>query len=159
MSRAQDFLRDQFIPFRDQFAAFVEGCSDSDWRRVTGAEGWPVGVTVHHVAATYGRLAPRVHAILAGAPSDPGTLARIHEANAGHAVAYARTGKAETLAYYRQVCAEVEEFIAGLGDEEMAAEGDPFGTGERRNVEWLCGWMLIGHPKSHLKSIRATLAG
>ena len=33
-----------------EFNKVVEGLSDADWKKVTSAEKWPVGVVAHHLA-------------------------------------------------------------------------------------------------------------
>ena len=33
-----------------ELAATIQKLSDADWKKVTAAEKWPVGVTAHHVA-------------------------------------------------------------------------------------------------------------
>jgi hypothetical protein len=33
-----------------ELTATIQKLSDADWKKVTAAEKWPVGVTAHHVA-------------------------------------------------------------------------------------------------------------
>lgn len=46
-------LAHRFQDFNQRLIAFVEQCPADKWRRVTKAEGWPVGVTAHHVGAIH----------------------------------------------------------------------------------------------------------
>jgi hypothetical protein len=37
--------------FTDEVVDFVQGCSDTDWRKVCKEEDWTVGVTARHIGA------------------------------------------------------------------------------------------------------------
>ena len=50
MSERAAALAERFERINQDLIATVERCSDADWRRACAGEGWPVGVTAHHVA-------------------------------------------------------------------------------------------------------------
>mgnify|MGYP001069361018 CR=1 FL=1 len=45
MNRRAKKLAERLRAFVDDVNAFVEGCSEKDWKKVCTAEEWPVGVT------------------------------------------------------------------------------------------------------------------
>ena len=59
---------------RDALAT-LEKLGDTDWKKVTAAEKWTVGVTAHHLAGALEAVAGIVTGIVSGAPS-PGNFTR-----------------------------------------------------------------------------------
>ena len=53
--------------------ATLEKLGDTDWKKVTAAEKWTVGVTAHHLAGALEAVAGIVTGIVSGAPS-PGNF-------------------------------------------------------------------------------------
>ena len=80
-----------------QMNTVVEGLSDADWKKVTAAEKWPVGVVAHHLAMAYGSVVGLVQLAAQGQPVPHRTMDMVHERNAQHAKEHAGVGKAETL--------------------------------------------------------------
>jgi hypothetical protein len=56
--------------------------TDADWKKVTTAEKWSVGVTAHHVAGAHESIASIVKTIAAGQPLPHFTMEMLHEGNA-----------------------------------------------------------------------------
>jgi hypothetical protein len=72
-------MAEEMIDANTEFTAFVESCSDNDWRTVCRAEKWRVGVVAHHVAWGHERAADWINAIRRGIPipgSPQGHLSR-----------------------------------------------------------------------------------
>ena len=55
-SRAEDLAK-QFEAKANEATAVLERLSDADWKKVTTAEKWPVGVTAHHIAVSHELIA------------------------------------------------------------------------------------------------------
>jgi hypothetical protein len=71
--RVQD-LATRFAQVNEAIRRLVESCTKTQWRTPCAAEGWTVGVTVHHIATGYdqeGWVAALIQAILAGQVPPP----------------------------------------------------------------------------------------
>jgi hypothetical protein len=49
-NRAQE-LSNRLTNFNNDIIAFVEDCSDDNWKKTCEGEQWPVGVVARHIAA------------------------------------------------------------------------------------------------------------
>ena len=81
-----------------EFNKVVESLSDAEWKKVTSAEKWSVGVVAHHVAEGHANIGGLVHLVAKALPLPGLTMEMIHANNAMHAKAQAGVTKAETLA-------------------------------------------------------------
>src|SRR5215510_12022607 len=75
----------------------VRTLSDADWKKVTEAEQWPVGVVAHHYATVLVPVAELVGALAVGQAPERFTRAKLNEMNAEHARDHAACTKAETI--------------------------------------------------------------
>ncbi len=127
-----------------ELSKLVEGLSEADWKKVTSAEKWPVGVVAHHLAMAYGSVPPR-------------TMEMVHENNAKHAKEHANAGKAETLTLLKANGVKVAGVVRGLGDAELDRSAPvltgmpPFTTAQ------VIERILINHTDEHMGSIKATI--
>src|SRR5438094_845967 len=77
MGAKSEVLAKQFEAKAQEAASVLEKVSDADWRKVTEAEKWTVGVTAHHLARAFGAVAVTARAsgtercVLLPARSDP----------------------------------------------------------------------------------------
>ena len=53
-TRAKDLV-ERFKAFNDEFAAFVEDCSDEAWKKICSGEKWSVGVVKGDVLKEFNR--------------------------------------------------------------------------------------------------------
>lgn len=157
-------LAARFTEGNDAVITLIESCADTEWRMPCLDEGWPVGVTVHHIAMGYdqeGWVAALVAAILARHPLPPHP-ADLHpereDYNAWHARQFAACTKDETLALLRRYAASALQLIQSVHDEDLeitapadASDSDPVSIG------WIIEHILINHAYTHLTSLRATL--
>src|SRR5258708_6111241 len=60
----------------------VEALSDAEWKKVTSAEKWPVGVVAHHVAVSHEGISGLVQLVAKGQPLPSLTMDMIHAGNA-----------------------------------------------------------------------------
>jgi hypothetical protein len=81
---------------------------------------------------------------------------QIHAGNAEHARQFAGCSKAETLELHDRGVAEASSILRGLTDEHLARQGE-FLTGAPSTVEQAIERVLIGHPREHTATIRASL--
>ncbi|MBI1848553.1 MAG: DinB family protein [Candidatus Rokubacteria bacterium] len=141
----------------DETTAVIEKLSDADWKTVTTAEKWPVGVVAHHVAGAHQGLGGLVKAIGSGQQLGNMTMDDIHAMNAKHAQEFASVGKAETLALHKKNAAAAAATVRGLSDAELDRSGTVLKGMPAMSAEQLAAGLLVGHMDEHLASIRATV--
>ena len=158
MGTKTGMLAKQFEAKAQDALATLEGLSDADWRKITAAEQWSVGVTAHHLAGAL-HVVPRVvHAIVAGQPLDSFRLGSIDEFNAQHAKDYANCTKAETIDLYNTGVAAAAGGIRALSDDQLAKRGTLATGMPPMTAEQVIMSGLILHIDEHFGSIRKTVA-
>lgn len=150
-------LADRFDAEIEKAVATLERLSDADWRKVTAAEGWTVGVTAHHYAGALEPISQLIEGLVAGRP---GTLdgRTLDAMNAQHAQDFADCTKAETVALLRKGAVVASSTIRGLTEAELAKSGTVLVDLPQMTVEQLIQAALFGHLEEHFGSIRRTVA-
>jgi hypothetical protein len=154
MGTRSEVLAKQFVAKAQEAVAMLEQLSDADWKRVTAAEHWTVGVTAHHLASALEPVAGLVTAIASGQSRGHFTRAMLDEMNARHAQEYANCTKAETIALFRRGAAAAAAVVRGLSDDQLAKSGTVFTDAPPMTGEQLITSGLIGHIDAHFGSIR-----
>ena len=98
MRARAESLAKQFEGRVTEMTTAIERLSDADWKKLTAAEKWSVGVTAHHVAGAHRPIEDIVKAVATGQATPPYTMAMLAEMNAKHAREFAGCTKAETAA-------------------------------------------------------------
>lgn len=147
----------QFEAKADGATALLEKLTDADWKKVTSAEKWSVGVTAHHAAGALEPIAGFVKTLGEGKPMPHLTAAMLEEMNAKHAVEFASCNKAETLALHRKGVAAASAIVRGLSDADLDRSGSVLAGMPAMSTQQLIENVLIGHVQEHLSSIRATV--
>src|SRR5215216_6022549 len=102
MGAKGEALAKQFEAKAQEATAVLEKLGDADWKKMTEAEKWTVGVTAHHVAGSHEAIAGLIKTVASG-QSVPGfTLDMLHEMNAKHAKDFSGVGKAETIELHKK---------------------------------------------------------
>jgi hypothetical protein len=137
--------------------ATLDKLSEADWKKVTEAEKWPVGVTAHHLAGALEPISHMIKALVAG--QAPGTLTRamIDEMNARHAKEHAHCIKAETIGLLQKGAAVASAVVRGLSDDQLATSGTVLTDLPPMTAEQLITGGLILHIDEHFGSIRKTV--
>ena len=158
MSERAEALARRFEQTNEELIATVQSCSDEQWRKTCPGEQWSVGVTAHHVGTSYGPIAGFVQALATGQPVPPLTSEMLDASNAEHARQFAGCTKEETVELLRSGGRAAASIVRGLSDEQLdnGAELALMG-GQRVSAGQFAEMVLIGHPTSHLESIRATV--
>jgi uncharacterized protein (TIGR03083 family) len=154
MGTRSEALAKQFEAKVQEAVAVIEQLSEADWKRVTAAERWTVGVTAHHLAGAFEPVAGLVTAIASGQSRGHFTRAMLDEMNARHAQEHANCTKAETIALFRRGAAAAAAVVRGLGDDQLARSGTVFTDVPPMTAEQLITTGLISHIDTHLGSIR-----
>lgn len=157
MGVTSEALAGRFEARAREAAAMLETLSETDWTKVTAAEGWPVGVTAHHLASAFEPVAEMATALAAGRL--PGTFTRtmLDELNARHAREHAGCTRTETLALYARAVTAAAAMVRGLDDAALARSGTVFADAPPMTVGQLLEGGLIGHIDEHCGSIGRTL--
>ena len=156
-AKSQDFAT-RFDTKAQDAVALLRHVSDADWKKVTEAETWSVGVTAHHLAGSLDVVAGMITAIAAGRASGVDfTTATLDELNAKHAVEHADCTRAETIALLERGAAAASTVVRGLSDDDLARVGTVFTDPPPMSVEQLIRAGLFGHMDEHIGSIRKTI--
>ena len=156
MAGKSEALAKKFEAKVDEATAVFETLSDADWKKVTAAEQWPVGVTAHHIASSHAGLTGALKALAAGqAPNID--INMIHAGNAKHAQEFAGCTKAETIALHKKNAAAAAAVVRGLSDAQLDSKGVVLQGMPAMSAGDLAGGILCSHIDEHLKSIKATV--
>jgi hypothetical protein len=92
-------LATQFADINRELDAFADRCAADEWRHVTAAEQWPVGVVPRHIARSFAVYPGFIERVATGQPM-PAQYNRddIHRGNAEQAMELADSPMEETLA-------------------------------------------------------------
>jgi hypothetical protein len=135
----------------------IETMSDADWKKVTTAEKWPVGVTAHHVAGAHEPISGMVKAVASGQTLPPFSMEMLDGMNAQHAKDFAGCTKAETVALNKKGIASASAIVKGLSDADLTKSGTIMTGMPAMTVQQIIEGALINHVNEHLGSIKATI--
>lgn len=159
MGAKGEMLARQFETKAQEATSAIEKLTEADWKRVTTAEKWPVGVVAHHIAIAHEVLASLVKTLADGKPGPSIPMDAIHQMNAKHAQDSAGCRKAETVALLRTNAASAAGTLRGIGDAEFDRSGTVLIGMPPMSAGQLAGGLLCSHVDEHLGSIRATVGG
>ena len=151
-------LARQFEEAHSAFIAPLERLSDAEWRRTSPGEGWPLGVTVRHIAQGHALSASVIAAFGTGLPLPAFDPAAIHAQNAIDAAQHATITGTEVLELLSDNAAVVVDAIRALDGAALERTGifvaqmGPITT--RQFIEG----PAMGHFQGHAESVRAALA-
>ena len=157
MGAKSEVLAQQFEAKSKEAMATLERLSEADWKKVTEAEKWSVGVTAHHLAGGLEAVSNIVKGIVAG--QSPGNFTRgmLDERNAKHAKDHANCTKVETIELHKKGAATAAATIRGLSDDQLAKSGTVFTGVPPMTAEQLITRALLNHIDEHFGSIRKTV--
>lgn len=158
MGARGDALGSQLEQVNDELIRTIEGCSEQQWRATCAGEQWSVAVTAHHVASVQELLAGIVQSLGNGQPVPPVTMEMIDQGNAAHAQQFANCTKEETIGLLRSSGTAGAGILRGLSDQQLETGTEmPLMGGRRVTAGQFAEMVLIGHPRGHLESIRASI--
>ena len=147
MSARAESLAKKYEAKAAELTATIQKLSDADWKKVTAAEKWPVGVTAHHVAGGHEPISGIVKTLAAGQSIPNFTPAMLDEMNAKHAKDFAGCTKAETLALHEKGVKTAAAVVRGLSDADLEKSMDWFGG---KNTERGILLFIVRHAAEHL---------
>ena len=157
MSARAEALAKHFEARAAEMTEAIRKISDADWKKVTEAEKWPVGVTAHHVAGSHEPILGIIKTVAAGKSVPNFTMAMLDEANAKHAREQVNCTKAETLDLHEKGAAKAAAGVRGLSDAELDQSGVVLTGMPAMTTQQVVEGILINHINSHLGSIRKTV--
>ena len=155
MSQKTKELVERFTAFKNDFIAFVDNCSDEDWRKVCSGEGWTVGVVAHHVAAGHFGAIDFVRMIVAGEAIPEITMETIDQMNAQHAKEHANCTTEEVLALLRKNGSAFAGYLEGLSEADLARTGYLALIGGDVSAQQLIEMVILQMGGEHLDSMKA----
>ena len=135
----------------------LEKLSDADWKKVTDAEKWSVGVTAHHIASSHELIAGLAKTVATGGALPGLTMDAIHAMNAKHAQDFTGCTKAETLALHKKGAATAAAIVRGIPDADFGKSAVVLGGVPAMTAEQLASGLLCGHIDEHLGSVKKTV--
>ena len=157
MSARAESLAKQFEGRAAELRDTIQQLTDAEWKKVTAAEKWSVGVTAHHAAGAHEAIADIVKAIATGQSLPGFTMAMFDEMNAKHAREHANCTKEETLALHGKGAAAAAARVRGLSDAELDRSGTVMAGMPAMTTQQVVEGILINHVNEHLGTIRATV--
>ena len=155
MSQRTKELVARFTGFNNEFIAFVDNCSDEDWRKVCSGEGWTVGVVAHHVAAGHFGAIDFVRMIVAGEAIPEITMEAIDQMNAQHAKEHANCTREEVLALLRKNGSAFAGYLEGLSEADLGRTGYFAAIGGDVSAQQLIEMVILQSGGEHLNSMKA----
>ncbi len=155
MSQKTKELVARFTGFNNEFIAFVDNCSDEDWRKVCSGEGWTVGVVAHHVAAGHFGAIDFVRMIVAGEAIPEITMEAIDQMNAQHAKEHTNCTREEVLALLRKNGSAFAGYLEGLSEADLGRTGYLAAIGGDVSAQQLIEMVILQSGGEHLDSMKA----
>ena len=157
MGARGETLAKQFEAKAQEATAVMEKLTDADWKKVTKAEQWSVGVVAHHIATGHEGIGGIVKRLADGKPGPSMPMEALHQMNAKHAQDFAGCTKAETVALHRKNAATAATLLRSIDDAAFERSSTVFSGAPAMSAAQLAG-ILSSHIDEHLASIRATIA-
>ena len=157
MGAKSEALAKQFEAKAQEATSVFEKLSDADWKKVTAAEKWSVGVTAHHVAQGHAGIAGLIKSVASGQHKASMTMDDLHGMNAQHAKEFANVGKAETVALHKKNAADAAAAVRSLDDAALGRSAELLKGMPPMSAEQAVVGILINHIDDHLGSIKKTV--
>ena len=145
-------MAEEIMDANAELVAFIETCSDQEWKSICRGERWSIGVVAHHVAWGHERTVDWIRSIRNGIPI-PGSPQTHNASNAVKAAQVAGITRDEVAFLARRNADQLVALFRSLTDEDFQ-KSVPFGPsgGRRLSVDGLGR----SHLDRHLASMRAT---
>ena len=160
MSKRAEALAARVEQGARELIAFIEGCSDAEWKTYVPDEKRTVGVLAHHVASMYSAEVDFIKALASGQAITGITGEMVDEINAGHAEEHGDCSKEDVLELINRNSALAADAIRELSDEELdQAATISLHWDAPLTTQYFIEEHPITHPFRHLASIRAAVNG
>ena len=154
-ARAEAFAK-QFETKVQDATAVLEKLTDAEWKKITSAEKWSVGVTAHHIAMAHQGIGGIMKALADGKPGPNMPLKALDDMNAQHAKEHASCTKAETITLHKKNAAAAAALLRTIDDAAFDRSSKVFTEAPPMTAAQMAG-ILSSHIDEHLGSIRSTV--
>ena len=157
MNQKAKKLAERLRAFAEDVIAFVEGCSEKDWKKVCTAEEWPVGVTARHIGAGHFEAIGLARIIAGGQKLPEITMEQLVGMANEHARRHAGCTKEEVLGVLRCNGKALVDYVAGLSDAELDRTGHLTLAGGEVTAQQLMEMVMLQSGGEHLAHMKAAL--
>ena len=157
MNQRAKKMAERLRAFADDVIAFVEGCSEKDWKKVCTAEEWPVGVTARHIGAGHFEAVGLVRMLVSGQKLPEITMEQLVGMANEHARRNAECTKEEVLGVLRRNGKALVDYVAGLSDAELDRTGHLALAGGEVTAQQLMEMVMLQSGGEHLAHMKAAL--
>ncbi len=147
MDQSVKELRDRYESISGEFVDSVHSMQGQSWRAICPVEGWPVGVTAHHVADWWPVIAGMVERMARGEPADAPAEEEVDKRNARHARDNSGCTLEETIELLGRNRERVLAVLGTLKGDDLERTAGMWGG--QRSIRQLIEFNLIGHPQRH----------
>lgn len=158
MSERAKNLAQRLQAFTDEVVDVVQGCSETDWRKVCKEEDWTVAVTARHIGAGHFQAVGLAKMIVGGERLPEMTMQQLVDMANEHARQHSGCTKKETLGVLLQAGAAVVGYVAGLSDAELDRTGHMALLGGSVSTQRFLEAVILESGGRHLASMKATVA-
>jgi hypothetical protein len=159
LSKGQE-IADRLKAINKEFIDVVQSFPDDRWQTKAIDEDRSVNVIAYHAALSHSGIAQMVKTIAEGGQLPSVTWEMIDQGNAEQAQQVAGATKAETVELLRSGGQEAAGIMRSLSDEQLAKTASTPAFGEQSwSAERVAETILLGHPQTHLASIKGSLEG
>ena len=157
MSQKAENLAERLRALTADVIGFVEGCSDENWRKVSAAEEWTVGVTARHIGAGHFDAVGLAKMIINGEKLPEFTMEQLVEMANEHARRHAGCTREEVLEVLRRNGAALVDYVAGLPDVELNRTGHLALAGGELSAMQLIEAVILKSGGEHLANMKAAV--
>jgi hypothetical protein len=157
MSQKAKQLAERLRAFTDEVIAFVEGCSEKNWKKVCAAEQWPVGVTARHIGAGHFEAVNLARMIVNGEKLPEITMDHLVGMANEHARQHAECTREEVLAVLRRNGAALADYAAGLSDAELDRTGYVALAGVEMTAQQFLEAVILASGGEHFANMKAAV--
>ena len=154
--RAKDLAK-QLEILNSEIIAFVDDCSDADWRKICTWEDWTVGVTARHIGSGHYRAIGLAKMIIKGEELPDITYEQIKEGGNRHAQKHADCTRDEVLEVLRKNGADTADFIAALSDDELDRTGHLAVVGGAITTQQYIEYVILKDCGKHLANMKTAI--
>jgi hypothetical protein len=158
MSERAKAIADRIEQGAEALAAFVEGFSDAEWKKVIPGEERSVGILVHHVANMYPVEIDLASQLASGKPIEGVTSDVVDGINADHAKEFSQVSKEEVLQFLRENSTAAANRVREFSDVDLdSAAAVSLNANAPLTAQFFLEDHALQHSFHHLKSIREAL--
>ena len=157
MSSQAKELTERFKDLNNEMIAFVEKCSDEEWKKICTGEKLPVGVVASHVAIRHYGAFDWAKMIVAGEKLPEITKEVNEQANAELAEEHKNCTKGEVLSLLYENGSTVADCLSELEDSDLDRTGYFVLTGGEISTKQFVEKILLQRGNDHLSSMKKAI--